>query len=52
MGGREQEREREKREERRERENRKREKLVRVKERRPVWACLGGILLVVYKVLS
>lgn len=28
------------------------EKLLRVKERRPVWARLGGTLLVVYKVLS
>lgn len=45
---------------RREREGRRgeegrmgiKEKLVRVKERHPVWARLGGTLLVVYKVLS
>lgn len=28
------------------------EKLLRVKERCPMWACLGSTLLVVYKVLS
>lgn len=31
---------------------RMKEKLLSVKERRPVWARLGGTLLVVYKVLS